>query len=84
MADEQLERLATQAWLYGCPPVPAAVTKDVMTAVAPRDDERRKAPVNQFCYMRHTPDATFTEVVSRTPTPCTSVPGWTSRRNRWS
>ncbi|MET7324898.1 DUF1254 domain-containing protein [Streptomyces sp. NPDC005549] len=64
MADEQLERLATQAWLYGYPLVTAAVTKDVMTAVAARDDERRKGPVNQFCYMHHTPDPTFTEVVS--------------------
>ncbi|MFD6188863.1 DUF1254 domain-containing protein [Streptomyces sp. NPDC060275] len=64
MADEQLERLATEAWLYGYPLVTAGVTKDVMTAVAARDDERRKAPVNQFCYMRRTPDADFTEVVS--------------------
>ncbi|MBM7089631.1 DUF1254 domain-containing protein [Streptomyces sp. S12] len=64
MADEQLERLATEAWLYGYPLVTAGLTKDVMTAVAERDDERRKAPVNQFCHMRRTPDAAFTEVVS--------------------
>ncbi|MFG2320203.1 hypothetical protein [Streptomyces tendae] len=64
MADEQSERLAMQAWLYGCPLVTAAVTKDVVTAVAARDDERRKAPVNHFCCMRHTPDATSIKVVS--------------------
>ncbi|MFI8487521.1 DUF1254 domain-containing protein [Streptomyces rubrogriseus] len=64
MADEQMEQLATAAWLYGYPLVTAGVTKDVMTAVAARDDERRKAPVNQFCYMRRAPDAAFTEVVS--------------------
>ncbi|OQQ13826.1 hypothetical protein B0675_26730 [Streptomyces sp. M41(2017)] len=64
MADGQLRQLATEAWLYGYPLVTAGVTKDVMTAVAARDDDRRKAPVNQFCYMRRTPDASFTEVVS--------------------
>ncbi|MER7983303.1 DUF1254 domain-containing protein [Streptomyces sp. NPDC095817] len=64
MADEPMEELATEAWLYGYPLVTAAVTKRSMTAVAARDDERRKAPVNQFCYMRSTPDASFTEVVS--------------------
>ncbi|MER6527117.1 DUF1254 domain-containing protein [Streptomyces sp. NPDC001508] len=64
MADEQLEQLATEAWLYGYPLMTAAVSRDVMTAVAARDDDRRKAPVNQFCYMRRTPDASFTEVVS--------------------
>ncbi|MET9117387.1 DUF1254 domain-containing protein [Streptomyces longwoodensis] len=64
MTDEAMEELATQAWLYGYPLVTAAVTKAAMTAVPARDDERRKAPVNQFCYMRATPDAAFTEVVS--------------------
>ncbi|MFJ2931439.1 DUF1254 domain-containing protein [Streptomyces sp. NPDC087219] len=64
MMDESMEKLATEAWLYGYPLVTAAVTKDSMTAVPARDDARRKAPVNQFCYMRSTPDASFTEVVS--------------------
>ncbi|MFJ7955814.1 DUF1254 domain-containing protein [Streptomyces sp. NPDC096319] len=64
MTDESREKLATEAWLYGYPLVTAAMTKAVMTAVAARDDARRKAPVNQFCYMRGTPDASFTEVVS--------------------
>ncbi|WP_245726778.1 DUF1254 domain-containing protein [Streptomyces longwoodensis] len=63
MTDESREELATQAWLYGYPLVTAAV-KAAMTAVPARDDERRKAPVNQFCSMRSTPDADFTEVVS--------------------
>ncbi|MFF0561722.1 DUF1254 domain-containing protein [Streptomyces sp. NPDC004266] len=64
MTDESMEKLATEAWLYGYPLVTAAVTKSNMTAVPARDDSRRKAPVNQFCYMRTTPDASFTEVVS--------------------
>ncbi|MFI9741327.1 DUF1254 domain-containing protein [Streptomyces sp. NPDC052494] len=64
MTDESMEKLATEAWLYGYPLVTAAVTKRSMTAVPARDDGRRKAPVNQFCYMRSTPDASFTEVVS--------------------
>ncbi|MGW1228135.1 DUF1254 domain-containing protein [Streptomyces sp. NPDC001515] len=64
MTDESLEKLATEAWLYGYPLVTAAVTKGTMTAVPARDDARRKAPVNQFTYMRTTPDADFTEVVS--------------------
>lgn len=64
MTDEQLEQLATEAWLYGYPLVTAGVTKDVMTDVSARDDDRRKAPVNQFCYMRRTPDSSFSEVVS--------------------
>ncbi|MFS4103248.1 DUF1254 domain-containing protein [Streptomyces sp. PD-S100-1] len=64
MADESLEQLATEAWLYGYPLLTAEATKAVMTAVPARDDERRKAPVNQFAYMRRTPDASFTEVVS--------------------
>ncbi|MFE1266837.1 DUF1254 domain-containing protein [Streptomyces sp. NPDC058757] len=64
MPDESMEKLATEAWIYGYPLVTAAVTKNVMTAVPARDDARRKAPVNQFCYMRATPDASFTEVVS--------------------
>ncbi|MFD8011100.1 DUF1254 domain-containing protein [Streptomyces sp. NPDC058955] len=64
MSDESLRELAAEAWLYGYPLVTAAVTKDIMTAVPARDDARRKAPVNQFCYMRTTPDASFTEVVS--------------------
>ncbi|WMX43943.1 DUF1254 domain-containing protein [Streptomyces roseicoloratus] len=64
MTDESTEQLATEAWLYGYPLVTAAVTMDTMTAVPARDDARRKAPVNQFCYMRATPDASFTEVVS--------------------
>ncbi|GGV95372.1 hypothetical protein GCM10010230_10900 [Streptomyces narbonensis] len=59
-----MEKLATEAWLYGYPLVTAAVTKGNMTAVPARDDARRKAPVNQFCYMRTTPDSSFTEVVS--------------------
>ncbi|MCM1950482.1 DUF1254 domain-containing protein [Streptomyces sp. G2] len=64
MPDESMEKLATEAWIYGYPLVTAAVTKSVMTAVPARDDARRKAPLNQFCYMRTTPDASFTEVVS--------------------
>ncbi|MER8040556.1 DUF1254 domain-containing protein [Streptomyces hydrogenans] len=64
MPDEPMEKLATEAWIYGYPLVTAAVTKSVMTAVPARDDARRKAPLNQFCYMRTTPDASFTEVVS--------------------
>ncbi|MFD3637354.1 DUF1254 domain-containing protein, partial [Streptomyces sp. NPDC058664] len=64
MTDESMEKLATEAWLYGYPLVTAAVTKRSMTAVPARDDARRKAPVNQFCYLRATPDASFTEVVS--------------------
>ncbi|MFC8536479.1 DUF1254 domain-containing protein [Streptomyces sp. NPDC057249] len=64
MTDESMEKRATEAWLYGYPLVTAAVTKAAMTAVPARDDGRRKAPVNQFCYMRATPDASFTEVVS--------------------
>ncbi len=64
MTDESMEKPATEAWLYGYPLVTAAVTKRSMTAVPARDDGRRKAPVNQFCYMRSTPDASFTEVVS--------------------
>ncbi|MFB8041955.1 DUF1254 domain-containing protein [Streptomyces hydrogenans] len=64
MPDESMEKLATEAWIYGYPLVTAAVTKSVMTAVQARDDARRKAPLNQFCYMRTTPDASFTEVVS--------------------
>ncbi|MGW8357632.1 DUF1254 domain-containing protein [Streptomyces wedmorensis] len=64
MTDESMEKLATEAWLYGYPLVTAAVTKGNMTAVPARDDARRKAPVNQFCYVRTTPDASFTEVVS--------------------
>ncbi|MFC8588691.1 DUF1254 domain-containing protein [Streptomyces sp. NPDC057217] len=64
MTDESMEKLATEAWLYGYPLVTAAVTKRSMTAVSARDDGRRKAPVDQFCYMRATPDASFTEVVS--------------------
>ncbi|MFF0464984.1 DUF1254 domain-containing protein [Streptomyces mexicanus] len=64
MADESLEQLATEAWLYGYPLLTAEATKAVMTAVPACDDERRKAPVNQFCCMRRTPDASFTEVVS--------------------
>ncbi|MFG3093081.1 DUF1254 domain-containing protein [Streptomyces antibioticus] len=64
MTDESLETQVTEAWLYGYPLVTAAVTKRSMTAVPARDDGRRKAPVNQFCYMRSTPDASFTEVVS--------------------
>ncbi|MFC9392732.1 DUF1254 domain-containing protein [Streptomyces sp. NPDC057027] len=64
MTDESMEKLATEAWLYGYPLVTAAVTESNMTAVPARDDARRKAPVNQFCYMRATPDAAFTEVVS--------------------
>ncbi|MFE8014034.1 DUF1254 domain-containing protein [Streptomyces antibioticus] len=64
MTDESLEKQITEAWLYGYPLVTAAVTKRSMTAVPARDDGRRKAPVNQFCYMRSTPDASFTEVVS--------------------
>lgn len=64
MPDESLEELAMEGWLYGYPLVTAAVTKTAMTAVPARDDARRKAPVNQFCYMRATPDASFTEVVS--------------------
>ncbi|CAM5254062.1 DUF1254 domain-containing protein [Streptomyces narbonensis] len=64
MTDESMEKLATEAWLYGYPLVTAAVTKGNMTAVPARDDARRKAPVNQFCYMRTTPDSSFTEVVS--------------------
>lgn len=64
MTDESTEKLAAEAWLFGYPLVTAAVTKRAMTAVPARDDARRKAPVNQFCYMRATPDASFTEVVS--------------------
>ncbi|MFC9491516.1 DUF1254 domain-containing protein, partial [Streptomyces hydrogenans] len=64
MPDESMEKLATEAWIYGYPLVTAAVTKSVMTAVPARDDARRKAPLNQFCYMRTTPEASFTEVVS--------------------
>ncbi|MBB4986851.1 DUF1254 domain-containing protein [Streptomyces nymphaeiformis] len=64
MTDEAMEQLATEAWLYGYPLVTAALTKESMTAVPARDDARRKAPVNQFCCMRSTPDASFTEVVS--------------------
>ncbi|MCX2180561.1 DUF1254 domain-containing protein [Streptomyces sp. SKN60] len=64
MTDESMEKTATEAWLYGYPLVTAALTKSDMTAVPARDDARRKAPVNQFCYMRSTPDAAFTEVVS--------------------
>ncbi|MFF8486869.1 DUF1254 domain-containing protein [Streptomyces antibioticus] len=64
MTDEALEKQITEAWLYGYPLVTAAVTKRSMTAVPARDDGRRKAPVNQFCYLRSTPDASFTEVVS--------------------
>ncbi|WP_369142001.1 DUF1254 domain-containing protein [Streptomyces sp. R44] len=64
MTDESLEKLATEAWIYGYPLVTAAMTKGSMTAVPARDDAHRKAPVNQFCYMRATPDASFTEVVS--------------------
>lgn len=64
MTDESMAKLATEAWIYGYPLVTAAVTKSSMTAVPARDDSRRKAPVNQFCYMRATPDASFTEVVS--------------------
>lgn len=64
MTDDPTAELATDAWIYGYPLVTAALTKDSMTAVPARDDARRKAPVNQFCYMRTTPDASFTEVVS--------------------
>lgn len=64
MTDDLMEKLATEAWIYGYPLVTAAMTKSSMTAVPARDDARRKAPVNQFCYMRTTPDASFTEVVS--------------------
>jgi hypothetical protein len=64
MSDASMEKLAAEAWLYGYPLVTAAMTRDAMTAVPSRDDARRKAPLNQFCYMRSTPDASFTEVVS--------------------
>ncbi|MFF5922648.1 DUF1254 domain-containing protein [Streptomyces flavochromogenes] len=64
MANESMEKPATKAWLYGYPLVTAAMTKGTMTAVPARDDARRKAPVNQFCYMHSTPDASFTEFVS--------------------
>ncbi|MEU3823811.1 DUF1254 domain-containing protein [Streptomyces sp. SID486] len=64
MADHTLEQLASDAWVFGYPLLTAAVTKKAMTAVPARDDDRRAAPVNQFVYMRRTPDASFTEVVS--------------------
>ncbi|MFG2606900.1 DUF1254 domain-containing protein [Streptomyces sp. NPDC048514] len=64
MTTQSLEQLAAEAWIYGYPLVTAAVTKEHMTAVPARDDDRRAAPVNQFVYMRRTPDASFTEVVS--------------------
>jgi len=54
MTDESMEELATEAWIYGYPLVTAALTKNSMTAVPARYDARRKAPVNQFCYMRAT------------------------------
>lgn len=64
MANDPLENLAIQAWIYGYPLLTAAATKETMTAVPARDDDRRAAPTNQFVYMRRTPDASFTEVVS--------------------
>ncbi|WP_037864294.1 DUF1254 domain-containing protein [Streptomyces sp. NRRL S-340] len=64
MTDQSLEQLATEAWVFGYPLLTAAATEEAMTAIPARDDDRRAAPVNQFVYLRRTPDASFTEVVS--------------------
>ncbi|HTP48104.1 MAG TPA: DUF1254 domain-containing protein [Casimicrobiaceae bacterium] len=54
-ADQQLQRLAREVYVYAYPLVLMDVTREVMTA---------KAPINTFQNKRSFPDPSFTDVVS--------------------
>src|SRR5262245_42096294 len=61
---KQIHEIAADAYVYGYPLVLMDVTREVLTATPQADDDKLKAPVNQFAHARQFPDHTFTNVVS--------------------
>jgi hypothetical protein len=61
---ERLIEEEARANIFGSPLILMDVTRQVSTAVPKVDEERHKAPVNQFVHLRELPDASFTDIVS--------------------
>ncbi|MGI8328492.1 DUF1254 domain-containing protein [Actinomadura scrupuli] len=61
--EDEVSRVAVDAWLFGYPLVLMELTRRVMTGT-PRSADDERAPMNRFHHLRTVPDATFTKVVA--------------------
>ncbi|MCR9294350.1 MAG: DUF1254 domain-containing protein [bacterium] len=63
LADDEVNQIAIEAYLYAYPVVLMDVTRQVGTNTEYPDPAELSAPVNQFAHAPTFPDATFTDVV---------------------